>query len=86
MSTMPVVQTVQWVWPLVASLLLFAMRRPLRTAFETLCTTAVAILRAAAWHLFLKRIGVSEAERRRLGIAAAEHDLNPRNHHDAESS
>ncbi len=38
----------------------------------------IPVVRAAAWILFLKLIGVTKAERRRLGSAAAKRDLGLR--------
>ncbi len=38
----------------------------------------ITIVRAAAWNVFLKLIGVSKTERRKLGVDAAKHDLNLR--------
>jgi hypothetical protein len=36
------------------------------------------VARAPVWNLFLMLIGVSKTERRKLGVAAAKHDLGIR--------
>jgi hypothetical protein len=49
------------------------------SAFVTIALVLrISLVRTAAWTAFLKLIGVSRAERRRLGIAAARRDLDVR--------
>jgi hypothetical protein len=55
--------------------ILLAMQAVVRMFIAVLVTLRVPV-RAAAWTLILWLIGVSKAERRRVGIAAAKRDLD----------
>lgn len=49
---------------------------PVALVLSMLFLLRIPVVRAAAWTLFLWLIGVSKAERRRVGIAAAKRDLD----------
>lgn len=49
---------------------------PAALLLAALLVLKITIVRAAAWNVFLKIIGVSKAERRKLGVEAAKRDLN----------
>jgi hypothetical protein len=49
---------------------------PLALLLVVLRLLRISVVRAAAWTLFLRLVGVSKAERRRLATAAAKRDLD----------
>jgi hypothetical protein len=51
---------------------------PAALLLTALLVMKITVVRAAAWNLFLKVIGVSKTERRRLSVDAAKRDLNLR--------
>jgi hypothetical protein len=51
---------------------------PAAVLLTVLLVLRIPVVRAAGWNVFLKLIGVSKAERRRVGVAAARRDLNLR--------